>query len=90
MPNPPSHTTVTNNAMRVIAGVIDDDEIESSVTAPSGFSDLIVEEDSGSGTGGTAMMAFKLEATAGALDPDAFGGTGSDPWWSLHMSFRPV
>lgn len=90
-PDPPSHTTVTDGALRIIMGFLDDDDVAASVTAPSGFSNLIAyDADTGSTLGCTVMMATALAPTAGALDPDAFGSTGSDAWRASHFALRPA
>lgn len=91
MPDPPSYTTVTNSARRIIVGGLDDDEEAGSASAPSGFADLtVIDTNLGSGIRSTTMMASKDEATAGTLDPDAFGGSGTDAWGAGHLAFRPA
>lgn len=90
MPDPGSLTTVTNNAIRIIAAILDDDEVVP--TAPSGFGDLIHTGPDGGATGAdvTVMMASAVAASAGALDPDAFGGAGTDEWAAYHIALRPA
>lgn len=89
-PNPPAFTTVANGSLRWIAGVLDDDRIEGTITAPSGYGDLVAEQSStaAGGLGQTTMHAFKVEATGGTNDdPAAFGG-GDDTWAAMHIALR--
>lgn len=88
MPDPPEHTTTATNVLRMIFGMLDDDIVASSVTAPSGYSNLSAEEAGTAGTGCTVMMASKVSATPGAEDPAAFGGTGSDNWRAVHLAMK--
>jgi hypothetical protein len=36
------------------------------------------------------MAAERLLAVAGASDPAAFGGGGSDDWFAVQFALRPV
>lgn len=83
MPDPPSHTTVTSRALRVLFGALDDDKV--TPTAPSGYSNLVFTNG---GSAGTAMLATKIATSAGAEDPDAFGGSGFDQWVAVHTALR--
>jgi hypothetical protein len=87
MPDPPSYTTVTNDALRIITGHLDDD-LPTSIAAPTGYTNLVTL---GVNTKATTMMASKISATAGAEDPAAFtGGTpNSDDWQAYHFALRP-
>ncbi len=87
MPNPPSVTTTLNNSLVIALGAIDDDAV-ATVTAPSGYSNL-VQEDSTGRTGMTTMLATKVVSTAGSEDPAAFGGSGSDDWYSATIVVAP-
>ena len=90
MPDPPSATTVTNGAVRFIIGMLDDESV-TDVTAPSEFGNLtFVPTNAPSTQSATVMMATKVEATAGALNPAAFGGTGTAAWAAIHFAFPPV
>lgn len=87
MPNPPSHTTVTANALRIVTGHIDDDN--TSGWSLSGWTVLT----KGVGTGGrdaTVALGYKLAATAGAENPSAFSGSADDEWAATHFSLRPA
>jgi hypothetical protein len=91
MPDAPSYTTVTNGALVIAFGGLDDDDVSSSVTAPSGYGNLL-KADTGQGlttAGSTAMIADKIVTTAGADDPAAFGGTGTDAWRAATWAIRP-
>ena len=82
-PVPPALTTTNNNALRVVFGAIDDDNV-TNMTAPAGFSDLVTQASSG-----TVALAFKVEPTGGTnLDPGAFGGSGNDAWHAGHFALR--
>jgi hypothetical protein len=83
MPNPPSITTVTNNAVIVACGFLDDDEL-TAVTAPATYTLIRFFADSG-----TVMAAYKTKTPAGADDPAAFGGQGSDSWVGATFALRP-
>lgn len=76
MPDAPSVTTTVDNALVIAFGALDDDNIVP--TVPSGYSNLTYQ--SASTTGQTTMLATKVVATAGAEDPAAFGGSGTDDW----------
>lgn len=82
MPNPASITTGTDNALVMPCGFLDDDEL--TATAPAGYGDVtalgVVQ--------GSAMMASLVKATAGAEDPGAFGGAGTDAWRAVTISWR--
>lgn len=90
-PDPASHTTANNNAVRIIWAGGDDDE-GTGMGAPSGFENLAaIATSAGSNVGTTNWMASKLEATAGALDPGAFTVTNfSDEWVTAHFSINPA
>ena len=86
MPNPGASTSVTNNALIMITGFLDDDNAVTGSSAPSGYDNLSASEN-----GATVFMASKILVTAGSTgDPDAFGGTGTDSWYAYTMSWRPA
>jgi hypothetical protein len=87
MPNPPSVTTTINNSVVLIVGAVDDDSF-SDTAAPSGYSNLIEQEAVGD-TGMTVMAAAKTVATAGAEDPGAFTGSGTDDWYAASIILVP-
>lgn len=86
MPNPPSHTTVTNGAMRIITGHLDDDLVTGSLT---GWTVLSKNGGSG-GRNSSVMLGYKIAETAGAENPGAFSGGGTDEWAATHFSLRPA
>jgi hypothetical protein len=85
MPDPPSYTTVTNNAFRIVTGGLDDVDV-TGITL-TGYT--IVQINSGGG-GSTCMVGYKDAGTAGAEDPGAFSGSGSDAWAATHFALRPA
>ena len=88
MPNSPSVTTTLDNSLVIALGAIDDDSV-TTVTAPSGYSNL-VQEDATGRTGMTTMLATKVVSTAGSEDPAAFGGSGTDDWYGATIVIDPV
>lgn len=90
MPNPPSITTITNNALVLAVGAMDDDASAGAATAPSGYDNLTAAETADTATNNaTVFLASKLVVTAGAEDPGSFGGTGDDQWWAHTFALRP-
>lgn len=83
MPNPPSHTTVTANSLRIVTGHLDNDQV--SGISLSGYT--VVQNNNNNAT---AMVGYKLAATAGAEDPGAFSGSGNNQWAATHFSLRPA
>ena len=73
--NPKSYPRIEDNFMIVVAGLLDDEDVKSSVTAPSGYT-LAQVEDTTSGTC-TIMTAYKTQTSAGTENPGAFGGSGT-------------
>ena len=85
MPNPPSQSTIYDiGGICLAVGFLDDDNIASSVTAPAGFSDLIAVQSTV--TGQTVMVASQYPTSKTAINPDAFGGPGTDDWVGLTIS----
>lgn len=76
MPNAPS-ISATAGRFVIAAGYLDDDNVTSGITAPSGYTLL---GSNGSGYNATVMMAYKEITASGTEDPAAFGGSGSDDW----------
>jgi hypothetical protein len=84
--NPPSITTIGDNSYVIAVGGLDDDLVESNVTAPTGYT-LVAAKEAGGGQ--TAMMAYKEVSTAGVEDPGTFGiGSGNDDWIARTHSLR--
>lgn len=90
MPNSPAITTATNKAFIVACGFLDDDAVASSVTAPSTYTLIIAADTTAGGLPGTVMAAYKILNTAGADDPSAFGGSGTDTWVGATFALRPA
>ena len=92
MPDPPNSSTPTvANCLALACGFLDDDDIESSVTAPTGYADVLAKDtEVAGGSGATVMIASKLLPTAAADNPAAFGGTGDDQWRARTMLLRPA
>jgi len=86
MPNPPSITTLDDKCMIVAVGLLDDDAIASSVTAPSGYT-LAVAEDTDS-RNCTVMTAYKVQTTSGGENPGIFGGSGSDRYKAQTIALK--
>ena len=85
MPDCGTLTTVTDNALSVAVGFLDDDEVAASVSAPTGYSNLVAGEC----TAATAFIASKLVASAGAENPSAFvAALGDDQWIGVHLALR--
>lgn len=92
MPDGPSFTTVTNGALVIVIGVIDDINIAASVGAPSGYSNLLAHDNTSVPPDNACAMIASLEkATAGAENPGAFtAGASSDEWAAVTFALRPA
>lgn len=91
MPDSPSYTTITNIALVFAIGLLDDDNVAGSVTAPAGYSNLLAHDNTGLGSdNATVMIASYEKATAGVEDPAAFGGAGTDAWRAITFALRPA
>jgi hypothetical protein len=90
MPNSPAITTNTNGEVIISIGFLDDDVVASSVTAPAGFTLIGAAEYGIQNAGATVMAAFTQQATAGAINPGVFGGTGNDAWAASTIALRPI
>ena len=92
MPDSPSYTTVTDGALVFAVGTLDDDNVASGVTAPSGYGDLLAHDNDPDGApdNATVMIASLEKATAGAEDPAVFGGSGTDEWRAITFALRPA
>lgn len=84
MPNPPSLSTTADNMVLAI-GFLDDDNIASSVTAPSGYT-LSASSNATNG-GASVMLAYKTSA-GGTENPGVFGGSGSDSWVGMTVQLK--
>lgn len=88
MPNAPQITPVTNGAMILAFGFLDDDLVVP--TAPSGYTLIKYHQENDDPRFSTAMVAYKILETAATEDPAAFGGNGSDAWVGAICALRPV
>lgn len=86
VPNPPAITPATDGCAIVISASLDDDRVADVISAPAGFSDLVVSDDGGSA--GTVMMAWALQSAAETIDPGNFTGS-SDEYWAATQALRP-
>lgn len=88
MPNPPAYTTVSADALRIVVGFMDDD-LPTSIAAPSPYTNLVTR---GVNTNSTVMMASYVDASPDSENPDAFtGGTpNTDQWFSYHIALKPA
>jgi len=88
-PRSPSTAPVTDEALFVSVGYLDDDLI-TSVTAPAGYTDLTwVHSGSAYGLGATSMMSSKLIPSAFTTEtPGPYITNGSDDWWALSLILR--
>lgn len=91
-PDSPAYTPATNGALVFSIGLLDDDSVAASVTAPSGYSNLIAGESvpEASTTGYTGMIASKTLVTAAEENPGAFGSDGDDAWIAITFALRPA
>ena len=91
-PDCPEITTITDGCMILAIGAQDDDG-NSSVSAPSGFGNLEWEATNTSGTSDQATIACSssIQSTAGAIDPEAYTfGPGDDGWAAVTEALRPA
>lgn len=86
-PNPASVTTTIPNSLVVAVGGLDDDTV-TSVSAPTGYSNLVWLA---AGTAAfTSMMASKEVATPGVEDPGAFTTGATDDWAAYTIVLEPA
>jgi hypothetical protein len=89
MPDPASITVNNANSMVLIVGLLDDDDIASSVTAPTGYTLAVVQDTDSDDC--TVMTAYKSLTGTGSEDPGTFGGSGSDSYkaYTLELKIKP-
>lgn len=90
MPNPPSYDTITDGALVIAIGFLDDDNIASGSSAPSGYSNHLANDNSGNADNASTLIASMEKALAGTENPAAFGGSGSDDWAAVTFALRPA
>ena len=89
MPNPPSHTPLTDGALIVAIGLVDDIDA-STASAMTGYSNFLHQGGEASpGASCGVMIASKTLATAAAENPGAFAGSDSETWRAVTFSLRP-
>lgn len=88
---PPSYTTVTNGALRIIIGCLDDDASADVTTPPSGWTDFLAADTTAAvaANNATVMIASKEAPTAGEESPGGFVSTADD-WFTYHFALRPA
>jgi len=86
MPDPSSVTINNTGSTVLIVGLLDDDDIASSVTAPSGYTLAEVEDTTSADC--TVMTAYKALTSTGTENPGAFGGSGSDAYKAYTLELK--
>jgi hypothetical protein len=84
-PDPPSITTVTNDAAVLSWGFLDDDGITS--CTQSGGSNVTFR---GVANECSTMFGWQTQATAGAVNPAAFVTDGDDAWFARTVALKPA
>lgn len=87
-PNPPSITTIENQALVIAYAREDDVSDVTGLTAPTGYSGLVTAQAAGL-TGQTVMLATRVVATAGTEDPSTFTTPAVDEWTAGTIAFYP-
>jgi hypothetical protein len=89
MPDAAAISPNTSGALCFAFGYLDDDDAAASVTAPSGYSNLVAADTGQASTtaGATVVLASKEITTTD--NPAAFGGTGSDAWAARTFVLKP-
>ncbi len=87
-PDPPSITTVTNNAVVIAVGACTSVNTLSNAVAPSGMGNLYQNR----GTNDAIMIASIARPTAGAYNPAQFTGlsTGDGEYCAATLALRPA
>jgi hypothetical protein len=89
LPNCPSITTVSDKSLIIAAGYLDDDNIQGSVGAPTGYT--LDVDFANTQSVSTLMVAHKLLLVAATEDPAIFtdsSGTGNDAWIGDTIALR--
>lgn len=90
-PNPPSISTVTNGAVVLAIGFMDDD-LATLDGVPTGYSDpgtLGIITSAGGGNGCSLGVAWNTIAAFGAEDPATFEFGDADEWGAISLAIRP-
>lgn len=89
MPDCPSITTVTDGALVLAIGFLDDQNAAASIGGPSGYGELLAHDNAANADNASAMIASLEKASAGAENPSAFTGS-SDAWAAVTVALRPA
>ena len=76
MPNCPAITPVTDKSMIIAAGYLDDDQVASNVSAPTGYTLAVASNNSLSSS--TLMVAHKVLLVAATENPGVFTDSGGN------------
>lgn len=93
-PDPGEVTTITDNALAVAVGILDDIDEESAVGAPTGYTNLLAKDSdeatNPSTDGATVMLASKIVTPAGTENPGAFTSSNatSNDWEAATVVLR--
>lgn len=91
MPNSPSVTTATLDALVLALGFLDDDVVAAAVAAPTYYTLAAAVQGGASGAGSTLMAAYRHKLLAGSEDPGGFTASGgSDAWLAATVVLRPA
>ncbi len=83
-----SRTTVSNDALRIIVGHLDDDDTTVN-TISSGYTNLVqAAVGTDDVTGATVFMASKIEELAGAATPGSTTMNSVDRWYTAHFALE--
>jgi hypothetical protein len=87
-PNPPSVTSTSNNSLILAFGFLDDDTL-TSVTPPSGFTDIFWHSVDESGACSGTMASYLVQTSAGSIDPSSYTTNGDDAWYGITLAINP-
>lgn len=90
-PDSASITTVTNNAMVLSIGYLDDDVV-TTVTPPTDFTLVGFETNSGTWDSerSSVMAAYKVQESPAAVNPSAWVTSGDDAWVASTIALKPA
>jgi hypothetical protein len=83
-------TTVTDNALVMAVGMLDDATTNTVTAFPAGYTDTAQQTATGGGDDCLIGAGFKLVSTAGTETPGAFTFSKSDGRRSITAAFRPA
>jgi hypothetical protein len=82
MPSAPQVTVDTSTSIILALGFLDDDNVSTGLSAPSGYTLLAAQQ--ASVVGQTVMAAYRV-VDSGTHTPGAFVGTGTDEWVGMSI-----